>query len=795
MPPQQRPDHTPSSASSRTPPAPRRPRPHSPRGLTFAGAPRPPPPAAAAARPPAAARRAMVLLPSTAAPDGWELLRGAASEELAARRGVAPSAAAAGSGPVLVFAAAGDVDAVASVRVLTALLKADLTRYEVHPVSGYADLVAKFARLARGPTSVEPRAVLCINCGAPVDLERMLGLNAREDADQTDVRIFVLDCHRPYHLRNIKSKTVVLFDDTSDFNHQQLPLDVDWEDEWGNVSDEQSSSSSSDDDSESDYDSEDDVDLSGREDRDAEELDDEDADEQTDERAEEQADEHSSRQETDRSSPPDDPHGASLSSREPDSPQPRKRKRKFRPTDAEASESDGSSDREGSVPSSGEADGDGDYVKKGGTRRRPLKRAKTGRKKRHRRRRYGPDPEAEERERLKEYYAHASVGMSSAALSHSIASVLRRSNIDTLWMAIVGVTSQYVTSTVPIDMYNDAYGYFQTQIDVLMPKPEEDDGQTSRVQKVGYAAPCTGSEVQRIAPNVELRLDLLRHWSLHDSLLYSSYTATRLASWRQLGRRRLLELLATLGIPLKESREQWCYMKYKHKKALEDHLDKAIMRFDLGESFHYDSFVRSMPGHKGDVSAADYMHAVASLLEFDDQSQENKNGDPSTSMVDRFWRAYDALDCTRSSQIDTGLEMAVSVQKLTVDVAADVIERRKFVQSGPFCYTFLRDQQYKEYLSHPLLLRRLALFLTKTLLRQGAKDKPCVVLAADATRNVWIAVAATTPGQTNDFGHRFRKAADRNGSQVRYDGFDSSVCEIRDGQEIEFIRFLHDVMR
>lgn len=36
--------------------------------------------------------------------------------------------------------------------------------------------------------------------------------------------------------------------------------------------------------------------------------------------------------------------------------------------------------------------------------------------------------------------------------------------------------------------------------------------------------------------------------------------------------------------------------------------------------------------------------------------------------------------------------------------------------------------------------------------------------------------------------------AARNGSSVAFDGFDAAVVEVADGQETEFIRFLHDVM-
>lgn len=700
----------------------------------------------------------MVLLPLQSAPDGWEALRGAASPVECAALNLSDSTAATAGGPVLIFVAARDVDAIAAVKVLTALLKADLTRYEVHPVHGYQHLATKFRDLESG---VQPRSCLLVNCGAMVDLEYIL---ANGEQLKGDIRVFVMDCHRPFHLKNIRSERVVLFDDLNEVNYDALPLDVDWEDEWGNVDDEDSSDDESDSDSDSDTDNDDDGHQNVSDGID------------------------------------DDNTTAS--------PRRKRRRRSESHRQSDIEEDDVVFDDEVPAsdrprPSQGGDHDDSDHDSKStfqkgsdqpNTSPRHRRRKTRNRTKASRRRVQYDDAEIVERERLRQYYSSATIAMSSACLSHSVAAVMRRSNLDTLWMAIVGVTSQYITSMISHELYQDSLGYFEEQIKTITPDHDLQVEGTSRVRHVGYAPSCSGYQLNRIAPNVELRLDLLRHWSLYDSLLYSTYTATRLSAWRQTGRRRMLELLATLGIPLKESKQQWCYMKEKCKIALEKHFEMAVRRFDLGENVRYDSFVRSLPGHRGDISAADFAHGISSLLEFDEPSRR----DPSRgkrSLEERFWTAYDALDPRKTVLLERGLDMAISIQKLTADVGGDVIERRKFVPSGPFRYVFLRDHQCKEFLAHPLLLRRLALFIIKSLLRQGVRDKPFIVLALDNDSAEWLVVAAASSSHRNDFGHRFRRAAERNGSEVVYDGFDSAVCRVKDGQEIEFVRFLHDIMR
>lgn len=725
----------------------------------------------------------MVVLSLTEAASAWNLLHANPIEHNLPAHNIAPSDSAASTGPVLIFTAAADPDALAAVRTLTALLKADLVRYEVHPVPGYRQLREKFDVLVRGASHVDPRAVLCVNCGAPVDLDHILSLSAPSSSatDVPDVRIFVMDSHRPYHLKNINSSRIFLFNDTDDFNRADLPIDVDMADEWGNLLDQQSSDEDelvSDDDKYSDL---------------SDALENSDG---SDEDREVPAPNSSSNPQLPSSSP-------SESLDAPQNVPGRKRERHEASSPRDHIDDDRESYlddlEEDDVQFDQDADSEDDAPNiQRSNRRTAMKRRREQRKRRRkleRRRRRLDDPETEERARLRLYYSNAQIATSSACVSHLVASVMRRSNIDTLWMAIIGATSQYVSSCISSYDYEKAVAYYRSQIADQNPAVDNEDPDTSRVQNVGYVPSCTGSATHRIAENVELRLDLLRHWSLHDSLLFSSYTATRMASWRQTGKRRLLELLATVGIPLKESQQRWCYMKQKNKIALETHLHRAISRFDLGDAIQYDSFVRTMPGHRGDISAADFVHAISALLEFDDPSQRDRHGNVVRSDQDRFWRAYDAMDSKRAGLLETGLEMAISAQRLTADIGGDVIERRKFVPSGPFRYVFLRDQQHKDFLTHPLLLRRLALFLNTALLRQGGKDKPFIILAPDTARSVWIAVAATTTNQRNDFGHRFMMASEKNGSKVTYDGFDSSVCEIEDGQEIEFVRFLHSVMR
>lgn len=48
----------------------------------------------------------------------------------------------------------------------------------------------------------------------------------------------------------------------------------------------------------------------------------------------------------------------------------------------------------------------------------------------------------------------------------------------------------------------------------------------------------------------ELKLMLLRHWTLYDSLCNSNYLVSKLILWKEQGQRDLKKMLAQMGIPL-----------------------------------------------------------------------------------------------------------------------------------------------------------------------------------------------------------------------------------------------------
>ncbi|KAG6612927.1 cell division control protein 45 [Phytophthora cinnamomi] len=118
-----------------------------------------------------------------------------------------------GGGCSVLVLVALDVDALCAAEILTRLLRADLLSYSLLAVRGYEDVLQARETRVRGADGTlrgggELRSVVLLNCGAIVDVAKLLALPPH-------VKCYVLDSHRPIHLANIydEHRQVVVFDD------------------------------------------------------------------------------------------------------------------------------------------------------------------------------------------------------------------------------------------------------------------------------------------------------------------------------------------------------------------------------------------------------------------------------------------------------------------------------------------------------------------------------------------------------------------------------------------------------
>ncbi len=113
-----------------------------------------------------------------------------------------------GAGQTVLILVAPDTDAICACQILCRLLRDDNVPFCTKPVSGYADVRAATEDVSQQFSDI--KTIIMLNCGATVNLEKLF--------DQSQATIFVVDSHRPVHLRNYHSpgRVVVLDGDAPD---------------------------------------------------------------------------------------------------------------------------------------------------------------------------------------------------------------------------------------------------------------------------------------------------------------------------------------------------------------------------------------------------------------------------------------------------------------------------------------------------------------------------------------------------------------------------------------------------
>lgn len=124
-------------------------------------------------------------------------------------------------------------------------------------------------------------------------------------------------------------------------------------------------------------------------------------------------------------------------------------------------------------------------------------------------------------------------GQSASSTIYILANVLTRADNDLLWFAILGLTYQYSTSRISREKYDQYCSIYESE--------------ARRLNTDTSAGSAKGPDDNSIRLDEDLRFMLWRHWNLYDSMLHSSYVASKLGIWKERGRKRLHGLLAKMG--------------------------------------------------------------------------------------------------------------------------------------------------------------------------------------------------------------------------------------------------------
>ncbi|XP_066222583.1 cell division control protein 45 homolog isoform X1 [Saccopteryx leptura] len=383
------------------------------------------------------------------------------------------------------------------------------------------------------------------------------------------------------------------------------------------------------------------------------------------------------------------------------------------------------------------------------------------------------DWEARRRDILFEYEQYEYHGTSSAMVMFDLAWMMSKDLNDMLWWAIVGLTDQWVQDRITQMKYVTDVGILQRHVSRHNHRDEDEENALS-------------VDCMRISFEYDLRLVLYQHWSLHDSLCNTCYTAARFKLWSVHGQKRLQEFLADMGLPLKQVKQKFQSMDISLKENLREMIEESANKYGMKDmrvqtfSIHF--------GFKHKFLASDVVFATMSLME---------NPENDGSGTDNFIQALDSLSRGNLDKLYHGLELAKKQLLATQQTIASCLCTNLVISQGPFLYCSLMEGTPDVVLfSKPASLSLLSRHLLKSFV-YSTKNRRCkllpLVMAAPLNVEQGTVTVVGIPPETdgsdrkNFFGRAFEKAAESTNSRTLHNYFDLSVIELKAEDRSKFL--------
>ncbi|KAG6874268.1 hypothetical protein C0995_001493 [Termitomyces sp. Mi166 len=443
---------------------------------------------------------------------------------------------------------------------------------------------------------------------------------------------------------------------------------------------------------------------------------------------------------------------------------------------------------------------------------------------------------------VKAYYKGGTThGQSAAASIYILATVLERVDNDLLWLAIMGLTYQYITSRISREYYDTQQAIYDDEVSRL--NPLSLDG----------ALTSLNSDDASVRASDELRFMLFRHWTLYDAMFHSSYVASKLGIWKERGRKRLTGLLAKIGFSIGQTQQPYAHMDMDLKRDLVQKLNDVAPEYGLVE-LSYPSFMRCFGYRSQPLSAADAVEGISALLDaaggvrIDVEIEGGRNGGEwfgggrawqansgrdsgkkkkedekreqsqtivadggqsnvskelhitnrdelvskrSSWWIQNFWTAYDALNDIGA--LREALSLAMALHRAIIRQGTSIIDKQDIKTMAGYRVVVLSQGPDLALFTHPSILLRLALWLVDALrdhmpaVVNGSKAKrrslPFVVACLNEVTETYMVVGFTAALEfgdvrKNEFTRTFVSARKLCRAELRHTSFDATVLEL-----------------
>lgn len=373
---------------------------------------------------------------------------------------------------------------------------------------------------------------------------------------------------------------------------------------------------------------------------------------------------------------------------------------------------------------------------------------------------------------LFDYMQFSTYGTSSALLMFELAWKMSKDCNDLLWLAIVGVTDQYVHYKTPREKYIEDVMALQSHVSRLNHKDDED---------------IISINCLKIMYDDELQLTLYRHWSLFDSLCHSINMACKFKVWTMKGQKRLHEFLAEMGLPLTQCKQKFASMDSSLKTNMRAMIQENMNKYGLiDDDVILPSFVAHY-GYKNKLCATDVTYMSAAVLE---------NTEKGHTRAESFLKAMDVLSRANTGAMEMGLELAKRQLQAIVTQVQTFLDMHQVISAGPFLYALMQEGASDVKLfAHPQCIQRLARFTLEAHCcvsrNKKARNLPLVLGVPLDSEQGTILVIGIPPLSMDDdrknfFGKAFEQAAASTNCRTYQDKFDTFIMEMKSEDRSKF---------
>ncbi|XP_064612801.1 cell division control protein 45 homolog [Liolophura sinensis] len=381
------------------------------------------------------------------------------------------------------------------------------------------------------------------------------------------------------------------------------------------------------------------------------------------------------------------------------------------------------------------------------------------------------------------YMQFSTFGTSAALTMFELAWKMSKDTTDLLWLAIIGLTDQYIHYKVCRDKYMDDVLTLQSHVSRHSHRGDDADNVIS-------------VDCLRIVFEEELRLTLYRHWTLYDSICHSMNFSCKFKVWSLRGQKRLQEFLAEMGMPLNQCKQKFVSMDPSIKANLKELILEHTEKYGLETADVVVPSFFAQYGYRNKLSATDVAHACVAALESVERGKK---------ATDNFLSALDILHRTNTEGMEKSLDLAKKQLKAMVTQVQTFLDMHQVISAGPFLYVFIQEGTADvKYFSKVQCLTRLARFTLEAYSAQSksrkAKSLPLVLGAPLDPEEGTTIIIGIPPLNLDDerknfFGKAFEQAASSTGSRSLHDSFDSYVMEMKGEDRSKFFDALISLLQ